>query len=56
MNLSCVGKICMVAQWRYVGSFEPLRPCGHSGERADNDWFKVEWLVEVLLEGAEGGC
>lgn len=29
--------------------------CERPGERADNDWFKVKCLAEILLEEAKGG-
>lgn len=40
---------------RYNDSLEPLHPCERPGERADNDWFKVKCLAEILLEEAKGG-
>ena len=55
MDLSCIEKIYTIAKRRYNDSLEPLHPCGHPGERADNDWFKVKCLAEILLEGAKGG-
>lgn len=55
MDLSCIEKIYTIAKRRYNDSLEPLHPCEHPGERADNDWFKVKCLAEILLEGAKGG-
>lgn len=55
MDLSCIEKIYTIAQRRYNDSLEPLHPCERPGERADNDWFKVKCLAEILLEGAKGG-
>lgn len=52
MNLSCVERIYTIAKRRYEDSLEPLHPCERPGERADNDWFKVKCLAEILLEEA----
>lgn len=49
MDLSCIEKIYTIAKRRYNDSLEPLHPC----ERADNDWFKVKCLAEILLEGGQ---
>lgn len=55
MDLSCIEKIYTIAKRRYNDSLEPLHPCECPGERADNDWFKVKCLAEILLEEAKGG-
>ena len=54
-TLSCIEKIYTIAKRRYSDSLEPLHPCERPGERADNDWFKVKCLAEILLEEAKGG-
>lgn len=48
-------EIGRIAKRRYNASLEPLHPCEYPGERADNDWFKVKCLAEILLEEAKGG-
>ena len=55
IDLSCIEKIDTIAKRCYNGSLEPLHPCERPGERADNDWFKVKCLAEILLEEAKGG-
>lgn len=47
--------IYTIAKRRYNDSLETLHPCERPGERADNDWFKVKSLAEILLEEAKGG-
>lgn len=55
IRCSSVLKIYTIAKRRYDDSLEPLHLCEHPGERADNDWFKVKCLAEILLEEAKGG-
>ena len=54
MDLSCIEKIYTIAKRRCNDGLEPRHPCEHPGVRADNDWFKVKCLAEILLEGANG--
>lgn len=50
-----IKKIYTIAKRRYSDSLEPLHPCEYPGERADNDWFKVKCIAEILLEEAKDG-
>ena len=55
MDSLLIKKICTIAKRRYSDSVEPLHPCECPGERADNDWFKVKCIAEILLEEAKDG-
>ncbi len=55
MDSLLIKKIYTIAKRRYSDSLEPLHPCERPGERADNDWFKVKCIAEILLEEAKDG-